>query len=123
MFLMVSGTRTLFQLLPSKAASGTSDITRETYGSVLQAYLKDVWDVIREHNERGTSLPLPTYVCVAFANTAMAHPKSHHSDLTSRVMIHCIRALVVYKLAAVVNTRTDPISDEELACLVAILDT
>src|SRR6266404_1811856 len=119
---MVSASHTLFQLLPSQAASGTPEITRETYGSVLQAYLKSLWDFMREHNERGTSLPLPSYVYVAFTNPAMAHPKPRHSDLTCRVMIHCIRALVVNKLAAVVNSRTDPIGDEELACLAAILD-
>src|SRR6266404_8598950 len=122
MFLMVSARATLFRLLPSKAASGTSEITREMYGSVLQAYLKNLWDFMRDHNERGISLPLPSYVCVAFTNPAMAHPKSRHSDLTSRVTIHCIRALVVYKLATVVNSRTDPISDEELVCLTTILD-
>src|SRR5882762_5924067 len=117
MFLMVSATRTLFLLLPSKAVSETSDITRETYGSVLQGYLKNLWDFMREHRGHGTSSPLPTYVCVAFTNPAMAHPKSRHSDLTSRMTIHCIRALVVYKLTAIVNSRTDPISDEELVCL------
>src|SRR6266404_7374976 len=122
MFFMVSATRTLFTLLSSKAASGTSDITMETYGSVLQVHLKNLWGFMREHSERGTSLPLPSYVFVAFANPAMAHPKSRHPDLTSRVMIHCIGALAVYKLAAVVNSCTDPISDEELACLATILD-
>src|SRR6266404_6330403 len=122
MFLMVSARATLFRLLPSKAASGTSEITREMYGSVLQAYLKNLWDFMRDHNERGISLPLPSYVCVAFTNPAMAHPKPRHSDLTSRVMIHCIRALVVNKLAAVVNSRTDPIGDDELACIATVLD-
>src|SRR6266404_3166646 len=121
MFFMVSVRVALFRLSLSKAASGTSDITRETYGSVLQAYLKNLWEFMRENNERGTSLPLPSYVCVAFTNPAMAHPKSRHSDFTSRVTIHCIRALVVNKLAAVFNSRTDPISDEELACVVTIL--
>src|SRR6266404_7131203 len=121
MFFMVSATRTLFTLLSSKAASGTSDITMETYGSVLQVHLKNLWGFMREHSERGTSLPLPSYVFVAFTNPAMAHPESRHSDLTSHVMIHCIRALVVNKLVVLVNSRTGLISDEELACLATIL--
>src|SRR6266404_3489289 len=122
MSTMVIATRTLFTRLPSMNATGTSYITMDMYGSVLHAHLKNLWDFVRAHSERGTSLPLPSYVFVAFTNPAMAHPKSRHPDLTSRVMIHCIGALAVYKLAAVVNSDTNPISDEELACLATILD-
>jgi hypothetical protein len=44
-------------------------------------------------------------------------------DLVVHVIGRCVGALVVNKLAADINSRNNPVRDDELACLSAILGT
>ena len=75
------------------------------------------------YNERGNSVPLPSYVCIAFTNPEMTRRIHEECDLAVRVIGCCVEALVVNKLTANINSRTVPISDDdsELVCLSAIL--
>ena len=86
-------------------------------------YLKNLWDFTRERNQRGKSLPMPSYISISFANLEIAHPKSHDANFATHVMLHCIRALVVNKLAANINSPINPVGGSELACLSTILGT
>ncbi len=84
-------------------------------------WMKNLWDFTREYNERGNSVPLPSYVCIAFTNPEMTRRIREQRDLAVRVIGRCIEALVVNKLAADIKSRDIPVSKDELACLSAIL--
>ena len=93
------------------------------YRSVLRVWMKNLWDFTREYNERGNSVPLPSYVRIAFTNPEMTRRIREDFDLAIRVIGRCVEALVVNKLAADINSRNDPVSNDELACLSTILCT
>jgi len=85
--------------------------------------MKNLWDFTREYNERGNSVPLPSYVFIAFTNPEMTRRIRKPSDLTVRVIGRCVEALVINKLAADIKSRDVSVSNDELACLSAILST
>ncbi len=91
--------------------------------SVLHVCLEGLWNVVRAFNERGNSVPLPSYVYVAFTNSVMTRRIREQSDPAVRVIGRCVEALVVNKLAADINSRNVPVSNDELACLSGILGT
>jgi hypothetical protein len=86
-------------------------------------WMKNLWHFTRGYNERGNSVPLPSYVCIAFTNPEMTRRIREERDLAVRVIGRCVEALVVNKLAADINSRSVPVSNDELACLSAILGT
>ncbi len=86
-------------------------------------WMKNLWHFTREYNESGNSVPLPSYVCIAFTNPETTRRIREQRDLTVRVIGRCVEALVVNKLAADMNSRNVLVSNDELACLSAILST
>src|ERR1700677_2527717 len=93
------------------------------YLCILRGWMKSLWHFTRGHSERGNSVPLPPFVCVAFTNPEMTHRIRKQRDLAVRVIGRCVEALVVNKLAADIHSRSTPVSSDELACLSAILGT
>src|ERR1700744_1545644 len=93
------------------------------YLSVLRLWMKNLWHFAREYNERGDSVPLPSYICIAFTNPELTRRIRKQHDLAVRVIGRCVEALVINKLAADLNSRNLPVNHEELACLSAILGT
>ncbi|KAI9447556.1 hypothetical protein H4582DRAFT_1894632 [Lactarius indigo] len=108
---------------PMSVSDATSSLTVETYMSVLRGWMKNLWHFTREYNERGNSVPLPPYVFVAFANPELTRRIRKQCDLAVRVIARCTEALVVNKLAADIKSRDIPATNDELACLSAILGT
>ena len=68
-------------------------------------------------------MDLPPFVCIAFTNPEMTRRIRKQRDLAVRVMGRCVEALVVNKLAADIHLRNSPVTNDELACLSAILGT
>ncbi|KAH9031425.1 hypothetical protein EDB83DRAFT_1843985 [Lactarius deliciosus] len=101
----------------------TSSLTAEMYRSVLCVFLKILWYFGRAYNEPGNSVPLPSYVFIAFTNPEMTRRIRMQRDLAVRVIGRYVRSLVVNKLAADISSRTIPASEAELVCLSAILGT
>lgn len=93
------------------------------YLSVLRVWMKNLWHFTRQYNEQADRVPLPSYVCIAFANPEMTRRIHKQHDLAVRVIGRCAEALVINKLAADINSRRLPVNNEELACLSAILGT
>ncbi len=85
--------------------------------------MKTLWHFTKEYNERGDSVPLPSYICIAFTNPEMTRRIGEQRDLAVRVIGRCVEALVVNKLAADINSCNIPVSNDELTCLSAILGT
>ncbi|KAH9016054.1 hypothetical protein EDB84DRAFT_756133 [Lactarius hengduanensis] len=105
--------------------TGPSPPTAAMYRRVLRAWMMNLWHFTRELNEpQGpVSVPLPSYVRVAFTNQAMTRRIREEHDLTIRVIGRCVEALVVNKLVADINSRNVSVTNDELACLSAILGT
>ena len=93
------------------------------YRTVLRIWTKNLWYFTKGYNEGRNSVPLPSYVCVAFTNPEIHRRIHEERDLAVRAKGHCVEALVVNKLAADINSRNTPVSSDELACLSAILGT
>ncbi|KAI9457962.1 hypothetical protein BJY52DRAFT_445933 [Lactarius psammicola] len=93
------------------------------YRSVLHVWMKNLWDFTREYNKPQNSVPLPSYIRIAFTNPGMTRRIHKEHDFAVRVIGHCVEALVVNKLAADIGLRNVPVSDNELACLSTILGT
>jgi hypothetical protein len=92
------------------------------YRSVLRVRMKNLWDFTREY-KRGNSVPLPSYVRIAFTNPEMTRRIREERDPGVRIMGHCVKALIVNKLAADISSRNARVTKDELACLSAILGT
>ena len=95
------------------------------YRRVLRRWVKNLWHFTREYNNPKGSVPLPSYVPIAFTNPVMI-PLSHihkDADLAVRVIGRCIKALIVNNIAADIKSRSVPVSNDELACLSAIFAT
>jgi hypothetical protein len=88
----------------------------------LRLCLRGLWYFGREFNQPENSEPLPSYLYIAFANPEIANSIGQGNDPVAHEIGRCFGALVVNKLAADINSRADPIRDEELRCLSAILD-
>lgn len=78
---------------------------------------------MRWYHERGNSVPLPSYVSVAFTNPEMSRRICKQRDLAIREMGRCVGALVVNKLAADVNSLKVLAHDDEIACISSITGT
>jgi hypothetical protein len=105
--------------------SGTSSLTAAMYRSVLRVWMMNLWYFARECNKPGSSVPLPSYVRIAFTNPEMTRRLREERDLAVRVIGRCIQALVVKKLTTDIKSCDGPVSlsDERLVCLSAILGT
>ena len=88
---------------------------------VLRACMKSLWHFTRAYNEHGNSLPLPSYICIAFINPEMTRRIYQDADLATQAILGCVGALVVNNLAANIISRKVAPSEAELACLSAIL--
>ncbi|KAH9071447.1 hypothetical protein EDB83DRAFT_2364006 [Lactarius deliciosus] len=104
-------------------SNGTTSFTAEMYLTVLRVWMKDLWDFARGYNESGDSAPFPAYVRIAFTNPELTRCIREQRDIAVRVVGRCIGALVVIKLATDIKSRDIPVTDDELACLSAILGT
>ena len=99
------------------------------YRSNLRLWMKNLWRFTKACNEPGDSMPLPSYVCIAFGNPEMTHRIREERDLAVRVIGRCVEAFVVNKLATDIKSRRTLVSNDalvsndELACLSAILGT
>ena len=91
------------------------------YSIVLRVWMKNLWYCTKGCTEARKSLP--SYVCVAFTNPEMSRRIHEDRDLAVRAIGRCVEALVVNKLAADINSRSAPASNDELACLSTILGT
>ena len=90
-------------------------------GTGLGTLLKNLWHFTRMLIEHGNSIPMPSYVYIAFTHQSITRRILEKDDIAARVISCCVGALVVTKLVADINARTLPVNDEELACLSAIL--
>ncbi|KAH9056367.1 hypothetical protein EDB87DRAFT_1238862 [Lactarius vividus] len=68
----------------------TSSLTAEMYRSVLCVFLKILWYFGRAYNEPGNSVPLPSYVFIAFTNPEMTRRIRKQRDLAVRVIGRCV---------------------------------
>jgi hypothetical protein len=84
--------------------------------------MKNLWFFTRKYNKSST-VPLPSYLSVSFANPEMNRRICEERDIAVRVLGRCVEALVVNKLATDINSRRIPASNDELACISAILGT
>ena len=93
---------------------------------ILRVWMKNLWDFTRERIEGGNLVPLPSYIYGAFSNPEMTRRIHKDTDVTTGVIGRCIGALVVNKLAADINSRSNAqvtVDEDELACLSSILGT
>ena len=91
------------------------------YKSALHLWMKNLLNFTKGYNQSGDSVPLPSFLCIAFTNPEMTRRIREERDLAVRVMGRCVGALVVSKLVADINSRHVPVSTSDLACLSAIL--
>jgi hypothetical protein len=100
----------------------TSPIDEMVRTSCLRMCLKGLWRFGRTFNQLGNSTSLPSFNCFTFIDPETIRRIQEQHDLTVRVMGRCVQALVVNKLAADIKSRSIAVSNDELACLSAILD-
>jgi len=98
-------------------------LDEKTRRNRLRVCLNCLWYFGRAYNQPGVSQPLPSYFLDALASPEITRRVQAEEDFGVRVIGRCLGALIVNKLVADINSRTDPISDGELACLSAILGT
>jgi hypothetical protein len=121
--VIVSGLYDLVQ----ENVSGTSQaspLTDKGRRSCLRMSLNCLWYCAKAYHQPGASNPLPSYFPSTLACPEIIGLIQVEQDPVSRVTGRCFGALVAMKLAADIRSRADlnlPISDEELACLSAIL--
>ena len=92
----------------------------------LRMCLKGLWYFGQAYNNLGSSVPLSSDIYVTLSSSEMTRcirRIREQYDLEVCVVGRCVEALVVNKLAAEIQSRDDPASDDELACLSAILGT
>ncbi|KAH9071453.1 hypothetical protein EDB83DRAFT_2364028 [Lactarius deliciosus] len=104
-------------------SDGITSLNPDLYKRSLQMCLKNLWDVVRASNERGSSVPLPLYIYVAFTDSVMTRRIHKDADPTTALIGHCVGALLVNKHVSDLKSRAVPASDEELACISVILGT
>jgi hypothetical protein len=109
--------------LLDKCLQATSPIEDGVRTSCLRVCLKALWCFGRTFNQVETSMPLPSFSCVALTDPEMVRRIHEQHDLTVRVLGRCVEALVVNKLAADIKSRNHQVTGDELACLSAILGT
>ena len=84
-------------------------------------FLKNLWHFAKSYTERGNSIPLPSYVYIAFTHAGVTRRIYGGDDITAHVTGRCVGALVVNKLVADIKSGTIPVNDAEIECLSAIL--
>lgn len=99
----------------------TSSLDEEMRNNRLRACLKCLWSFAKAYNQVGSSQALPSYFPYALASPEITRLFQAEKDSGVRVMARCYGALIVNKLVADVESRADSISDQELACLSAML--
>ena len=100
----------------------TSPLTEEVRTSCRWVCLKGLWYFGRAFNQLGNSMPLPSVALTdPDPDPDMTRRISDQGDLAVHVIGRCVGALFVNKLAADINSRTEPIRNVELKCLSAIL--
>jgi hypothetical protein len=109
--------------ISKRCTPGTSSVTAEIYRTALRVWTKNLWNFTRAYNDRGIKEPLPPYLYIAFANPEMSLRIRKQRDLTVHAIGRCVGTLVVNKLSADINSRNEPVSNDELTCLSAILGT
>ncbi|KAH9011163.1 hypothetical protein EDB85DRAFT_2160251 [Lactarius pseudohatsudake] len=90
---------------------------------VLGMCLTNLWHFTRAYIERGNSVPLPSYVYIAFTHPKITRRMHEEGDVAAHVLRRCVEALIVNKLATDINGHTHPVSDAKLGCLSSILDS
>ena len=111
------------------SASGAPSLTAAMSWSVLHVWIRNLWPFATKYNETWNSAHLPSYVCISFINSEMTRRIREERDLAVRVMGRCVEAFVVNKLATDIKSRRTLasndalVSNDELACLSAILGT
>ncbi len=85
--------------------------------------MKCLWYFGKAYNQLGSSQVLPSYFPNALASPEITRHVQAEKESDVRVIGRCFGALVVNKLIADLESRTDSINDGELACLSAILGT
>src|SRR6266404_5584848 len=101
----------------------TSLLTEEVRTCYLRLSLKGLWHFGRVFNQIEHSARLPSFISAASSSPEMTSHIREHPDLAVRVVGHCVRALVVNKLANDIDSRDLSVSAQELTSLSAILDT
>ena len=113
----------MLSLLSNRYRSEVSPVTDTAYTRFFRLWMKNLWSFVRDCNERGDLVPLPSHVCIAFTNPEMTRRMHEECDLAVRVIGRCVGALVVSKLVADIKSRRTMVSRDELACLSAVLGT
>ncbi|KAH9159997.1 hypothetical protein EDB89DRAFT_2042592 [Lactarius sanguifluus] len=112
----------LYDLLQT-CISETSTLDDKTRKNRLWVCMKCLWHFGKEYNKLGSSQPLPSYFPDALASPGITRRIQAEEDPGVRMMGRCFGALIVNKLAADLESRTDSIDDGKLACLSTILGT
>ena len=99
----------------------TSSLDESMRKNRLRACMLCLWSFAKAYNQIGSSQVLPSYFPYALASPEITRLVQAEEDLGVRVIGRCFGALIVNKLAVDLESRTNSISDEELACLSAIL--
>ena len=92
-------------------------------GRVLGICLKNLWHHTKAYIERGNSIPLPSYIYIAFTHPEITRRILEKGDNATHVTRRCVGALVVNKLAADISSGNVRDSDARLVCLSSILDS
>jgi hypothetical protein len=87
----------------------------------LRACMKCLWSFGKAYNQLGSSRLLPSYFPNALATPEITRSVHAEEDSDIRLTGCCFGVLIANKLAADLDSRTDPISHEEQSCLSAIL--
>ena len=98
----------------------TSPLREDVRTSCLFMCLKGLWYFGQAFNKLGDSVPLPSNICTVFT-PEMVRAIRQQRDHAVRVVGRCVGALVVNKLVANLNSRTNSLRDVELECLSAVL--
>ena len=99
----------------------TSILDENVRNNRLRVCVKCLWYFAKAYNQIGSFQALPSYFPDTLASPEITRLVQAEEDSSVRVIGRCYGALIVNKLAADLESRTDQISDEELTCLSSIL--
>ena len=111
------------RLLVSSYTSVTSSRSHVMRSRVLGMFMKNLWHFTRLRIESRDSVPLPSYVYIFFAHPRITRFMLEKGDITAHVVMRCVGALIINKIATDIPTRTLPINDAELEYITTVLDT
>ena len=101
----------------------TSILDEEKRKKRLRVCINCLWYFGKAYNQLGSSEVLPSYFSDTLASPGIARCIQAEDDSGVRIIGRCFGALIVNKLAADLELRSDPIRKEELECLSAIVGT